>query len=187
MPVALVLRRIAPLIALLMLSACASQGVTPREYLDEETAATITVVSDPWIFTGERMGALLNDRDYLNMFAIDVNRMGDHRQYLAVLQSIPPPALAEGVPSLELRGSGQTVLLQHAAGTARQLGIAKPLAPSYSGTAKWWYFPVDKQLLGTVMRANDLQAALITTERRLAYVMWRDGSAEISELTAVLP
>ena len=77
-----------------MLSGCASHVSTPRAYLDEETAATITIVAEPWIFTGEQVGASLNDRDYLNMFAIDVNRMGDHRQYLAVLQSMPPTALA---------------------------------------------------------------------------------------------
>lgn len=182
------MRMILPAVALLLLSGCAANVVTPREYLDEETAATITVVADPWIFTGEQMGASLNDRDYLNMFAIDVNRMGTHRQYLAVLQSIPPAALAAAPsPTLELRGGGQTVSLQPTTEEPRKLGIAKPVAPSYSMDAKWWYFPVDKQLLGTVARAKDLQATMVAADKRLAYVMWRDGSEEITELTAVLP
>jgi hypothetical protein len=170
------------------LQGCTTPVVTPREYLDEQTAATITVVADPWIFTSEQFGASLNDRDYLNVFAIDVNRMGNHRQYLAVQQSAPPATLAgTAVPTLELQGGGQTLLLQPAVETARQLGISKPLAPAYSGSAKWWYFPVDKQVLSTVGRAKDLRATLIASEQRLAYTMWRDGSEEIAELTAVLP
>lgn len=172
--------------ALLLLGGCASHVVTPRAYLDEETAATITVVADPWIFTGEQVGATLNDRDYLNVFAIDVNRMGDHRQYLAVLQSFPAND-ATVAPALELQGGGRTVSLTHATDEPRTLGIAKPLAPSYSMNAKWWYYPVDKDILATVARSKDLKAALVSADKRLAYVMWRDGSEEISELTAVLP
>jgi hypothetical protein len=182
------MQRFVPFIALLMLGACAAHVVTPRAYLDEETAATITVVADPWIFTGEQIGAGPDERDYLNVFAIDVNRMGDHRQYLAVLQSAPPPALSGvAAPTLELQGGGQTVSLQNTVEQPRKLGIAKPLAPSYSVTARWWYFPVSKEILATIARSRDLQATLVAADKRLPYSIWRDGSEEIAELTSVLP
>lgn len=183
-----VMRPITLVFALLLLAGCAANVVTPRAYLDEETAATITVVADPWIFTAEQVSASLSDRDYLNVFAIDVNRMGDHRQYLAVLQSVPSAALSAGAtPTLELRGGGRVVTLQHTLEEPRKLGIAKPLAPSYSMNAKWWYFAVDKSVLATVATAKDLQAALVASDQRVAYVMWRDGSRETAELSAVLP
>src|SRR5262245_54633217 len=95
----------------LLLTGCAASGpVGPRQYLDEQTVATITVVSDPWVFSAKRPEALptaedrttvsatsMTDRpvfgterrDFLSVYAIDVNRMGDHRQYLAVAQSVP--------------------------------------------------------------------------------------------------
>lgn len=178
-------------VLLILVGCTATRSVAPREYLDEQTAATITMVADPWIFTRERSDAALDERDFLNLYAIDVNRMGEHRQYFAVLQSAPvsdtsgtePPA-----PVLELRSTEDTVSLQPAAQDARQLGIAQPLAPSYSLTSKWWYFPVDKDALAAIAGSQDLHAVLIAADgKRTPYVMWRDGSAELSELTAVLP
>src|SRR5262245_7346855 len=96
-------------VLLLLVTGCTmTRPVGPREYLDEKTAATITVVSDPWIFTRERFGTAVDQNDFLNVYAIDVNRQGDHRQYLAVLQSVPlKEAEAQGpapaAPQLELR------------------------------------------------------------------------------------
>src|SRR5262245_32988080 len=74
-------------LALVMAGCATTRPAGPREYLDEQTAATITVVSDPWIFTRERFGAKVDEQDFLNLYGIDVNRQGDHRQYIAVLQS----------------------------------------------------------------------------------------------------
>ena len=175
------------LLVMAILGGCATPVVTPRAYLDEETAATITVVAEPWIFTGEESSFTAKDRDSLSLFAIDVNRMGDHRQYLAVLVSDMPRTSTSGAVTLELLGSGKSVSLQPATEEPRGLGIAKPLAPSYSLTSRWLYFPVTKEILATVMRSTDLRAELTAGDKRVAYSMWRNGSAEIAELTSVLP
>lgn len=173
---------------LLLLVGCATRTVTPREYLDEQTAATITVVADPWIFTREQSNSATGERDFLNLYAIDVNRMGEHRQYLAVLQSLPDsPGANPSTPTLELHAAGHTISLQPLTEDPQKLGIAQPLAPSYTLTSKWWYFPMDKDALAAVARAQDLQVALIVDDERIPYLVWRDGSAELSELTAVLP
>jgi hypothetical protein len=89
--------------------------------------------------------------------------------------------------TLELQGSGKSVSLHPATEEPRRLGIAKPLAPSYTLAARWLYFPVSKEILATVMRSTDLTAALVDGDKRIAYSMWRDGSAEIAELTSALP
>lgn len=175
------------LIALAILGGCAAPVVTPRAYLDEETAATITAVAKPWIFTAEESDFTAKDRDSLSLFAIDVNRMGDHRQYLAVLVSAPPRNSSSAAVTLELQGGAKSVSLQPATDEPRRLGIAKPLAPSYTLTARWLYFPVSKEILATVMRSSDLRAALVAGDKRIVYSMWRDGSAEIAELTSALP
>jgi hypothetical protein len=183
--------RVAGAIALsVVLAACSTARPSgPREYLDEQTAATITVVSNPWIFTREQFGAAVDDNDFLNLYAIDVNRMGDHRQYLAVLQSVPlsageaePPA-----PQLDLRLGDRKLSLQAVLDDPRSFGIAQPIASSYTLTSRWWFYPVSKETLTAVASATDLNASLTTEGRRIPYVIWRDGRAEVAELMAVLP
>jgi len=161
---------------------CATQPVvTPHQYLDEETAATVTVVSEPWIFSTKRpdgpaLPTVMEDRspettgtareksefaadrrDLISLYAIDVNRMGDHRQYLAVQQSLPRANGNASVPTLELRSGDQLLALKPVTQTPRELGI--------------------------VARTHDLQATLIVDGDRIAYDMWRDGSAELSRLS----
>ena len=169
----------------LLLVGCTSAPVTaPREYLDEQTAATITVVKEPWIFTREQ--SVGNEqRDFLHLYALDVNRMGEHEQYIAALQS---SADDEAVPPvLELTAGEQTRKFAPRSGNSREIGVATPIAESYTLTSAWWYFPVDKHTLATLAEAGDLRAELITGDKRISYALWRDGRDELSELTAVLP
>ena len=183
------MRAIGILLLVALLSACTTTSVTtPREYLDERTAATITVVKDPWIFTrAQDVAATIQHRDFLHLYAIDVNRMGDHRQYFAVLQAVPPEDVAGVRPTLELKSGEHSTVLEAADADPRELGIAQPIAEAYTLTATWWYFPVDKQTLATIANARELDAAMIANEQRIPYVLWRDGREELSELTAVLP
>ena len=55
--------------------ACVGCSAAPekplREYLDEQTTATITVAAQPWIFSRERTNSRLDQRDYLNVYAIE--------------------------------------------------------------------------------------------------------------------
>ena len=181
------MRLIALSIALLMSSACVAPVVSPRSYLDEETAATVTTVAQPWIFTGEQVAFAAKDGDYLDLFALDVNRMGAHRQYLAILVSNPPAAAATSPLTLQLQGGGQRVALQPTTESLRDLGLSKPPAPSYLATARWWYFPVGKDILTTVVRSSDLTAAIDVAGKRVTFSTWRDGSADIDRLNAALP
>ena len=72
---------------LLLATGCATTpSHAPREYLDEETAATITVVAQPWVFSRQDAPAQL---DSFKLYAVDVNRMGDHKLYLVVMQYWP--------------------------------------------------------------------------------------------------
>ena len=188
------MRIAAALVLALVAAGCSmTRPAGPREYLDEKTAATITVVSDPWIFTREQFGSAVDDNDFLNVYAIDVNRTGEHRQYLAVLQSVPlePSAAAEaaaaGPPKLELHTGDHRMVLEAATEDPQALGIAQPIAASYTLTSRWWYLPVSKQTLSTVASASDLTASLLSQGHRVPYVMWRDGRAAVADLTAVLP
>jgi hypothetical protein len=177
--------RLLALVVSFGLAACATpHSTTPREYLDEQTAATIKVVSDPWIFTRERSSSAVDTHDYLNIYAIDVNRMGNHRQYLAVLKAW---AAESSDSTLELITNEGSIKLEPTTASARELGIAQPVASAFAYDATWRYYPVNKEVLAKLAHSQNLSAAVDANETRIPYVMWRDGSAEVTELTAVLP
>jgi hypothetical protein len=167
-------------LTILAFAGCSSTpSVTPREYLDEQTAATITVVADPWIFTRKNAPPQL---DFFNLYAIDVNRMGDHKKYFAVVHYWPSPEIAGGgAPALVLNGGSNQLKLEAVQETARELGIAQPLDKSAPSSAKTWFYPVDKQRLQTIAQSRELAATLVTDKVDADYVVWRDGSSELSE------
>lgn len=165
-----------------LLGCAATPTTTPREYLDEQTAATIKVVADPLIFVTDSPGG----RDYLNVYAIDVNRMGEHRQYLAVFQWWPPAGQLSAA-TLELQAAGDTILLEATSASARELGIAQQIDPSTPKDGRWHYFPANKGVFDTLARSSDIRAMLISGEQRLAYALWRDGRAELTNLAAEIP
>jgi len=177
------------LLGLIALAACATQsGTTPREYLDETTAATITVVSRPWVFVEAPSAATTATRDFLNVYAIDVNRSGDHRQYLAVLQWWPREGTSNARESktLDLAVGDRTVALNSAADEPRKLGIAQPLDSSAPSGSQWLYFPVDKQLLQDLSVAAVSRATLTSHESTIQYTMWKEARAEVAAFTTTL-
>jgi hypothetical protein len=181
-----------------LLGACAtSQDVGPREFLDEQTAATITIVADPVIFVSEAAGPRGLDRerspfiqnanrDYLELYGIDVNRMGSHRQYFVVQKWLTPDD-AEARPILELQADGSTIELRATPEDPRKLGISAPPAPIFSKSAKWWYFPTDTATLRRIAGASSLDASLVIGEGRMVYEIFTDGRAQLGELAATLP
>jgi hypothetical protein len=170
------------LLAALVIAGCSTtKSVTPREYLDEQTAATITVVADPWIFTRKNAAPQL---DFFNLYAIDVNRMGDHKKYFAVVHYWPSAELVpkDGVaPTLSLSGGAQELKLDAVSASPRDLGIAQPLDKSAPASSKTWLYPVDQKALQSIAQTRQLSATLITDTVNAAYAVWRDGSTELSE------
>ena len=77
------------------LAGCASeQPAGPREYLDERTAATITVAGESMVFAYDRPDLGVNARDYVTLTAVDVNTAGEPRVATQAL----PPALMMTLP-----------------------------------------------------------------------------------------
>lgn len=159
--------------------------VTPREYLDERTAATITMAAQPWIFNRANVNPQL---DFVHLYAIDVNRMGDHRKYLAIVKYWPAPEheqQADLVPALEVRFETEAVTLPAAQGDLRTHGVGQPLDPTAPRSAKTWLYPVEPEMLKRIAAAADISVALLANGTRADYVVWRDGRAELSEFAAL--
>lgn len=162
----------------------------PREFLDEQTTATITMTPEPLILVGESSGPARRDmernRDYLEVYGIDVNRMGAHRQYFAVMAWFAPPVATGVAPTLTLHLGTETIELQAINEEPKTLGISQPVAKSYSKTSPWWYFPTDTVTLRKVASSSELTATLATPQQRLAYVIFDDGRPQLGELASAL-
>src|SRR5690606_20508879 len=169
---------------MLMLTACATERViTPREYLDETTATTITIVADPWIFNRKDAPPQL---DFVHLYAIDVNRMGEHRQYLVVVKYWPAADLpGKARPALAVQLPEREITLDPVEEDGRALGIGEPIDKSAPRSAQSWFYPLEKKHLEAIGRARELSVALVVGDARASYVVWRDGSAEMSEFAAV--
>lgn len=179
------------------LSACATPDVAPREFLDEQTAATITVVAEPVIFVGASSLASRLDRsrsefgatgarDYLELYGIDVNRMGSHRQYFVVQKWLGDKD-ANATAVLELLTGEEAIELRSTGEDLRQLGMSGPIAREFSRSSQWWYFPADTATLRRIASASNLTANLTVGDQRLAYELFSDGRAQLGELASALP
>ncbi len=60
------------------IGACTAAGSSraPQEYLDDKTAATVTVMAKPMVFARERRELAAHSRDYVTLTATSVNRSG---------------------------------------------------------------------------------------------------------------
>ena len=173
---------------LLLVTGCAT-SVTPRQYLDEETAATITIVTRPWIFAVANPGVDLTRRGYLNLYALDVNRTGSHQHYFAVMQSsfdIALPDEKSSTPTLEVQTNDRKLVFKSVTQSPRQLGIAQLLAQPIALQSRWWYFAASKEDIAAVAQLQSPRITLVANDARFAYVEFQNGSKELTELSATL-
>jgi hypothetical protein len=170
----------------LMLFGCAtSPGTAPREYLDERTGATITAVAQPWIFA---RGEGPRRQDFAHLHALDVNRMGAHRQYLAVLKFWPAPehdAVRHLAPDLEIALGSETLRLAAAQEDLRALGLADPIDRRMPKGSQTWLYPVDRAALEKISMAESVSIALIAQQIRVDYDVWQDGRTEFREFSSL--
>lgn len=183
------MRMTALLLATTLICGCATRPVAPREYLDEQTAATITVVAEPVIFVTQTPrnfdGTARADvsRDYIELYGLDVNRMGRHRQYIAVMKWQAPKETGNALPVLSLQIGGSTLELQATGDDPRALGLAQPVSGTASKSSSWWYFPTDTSTLRRIASARELAATLTVSTQPFDYVLFSDGRAQLSALT----
>ena len=180
--------RVAVLVVLsILFSGCVTQA--PRQYLDENTAATITVVTNPWIFVSDDAAVAFDKRGYLSLYAFDVNQVGSHQRYLAVLQTSFGTVLPDeksSTPVLEIQAGGRKLQFQSTPQTLLELGSSRPIDKPITVQSRWWYFAVDNKDLATIAQLPAPRAVLVANDTRFSYVEFRNGSKELMALSAAL-
>lgn len=195
-------RKLVALVSLTVLGGCATSAppTAPRQYLDEQTVVTVTTVAtsidlvnaasrglDRWRRDRNSPKHKEQELDLIELHGVDVNRMGTHVQYLAVLKWLVPKELAGASPELTLKVDDESIELRYPELDARKLGMSQPLGPSFSSNSQWWYFPMNTATLAKIANATQLSAQLTFGDQVTQYVLTNDGRAQLIGLTNALP
>lgn len=162
-----------------------------RSYLDETTAATITLAVDTFVFARERTDLAVNARDYVSLVPIEVNRAGDRTYYWSayVWSTIDR---REGDPIVTqsdefvLMADGRPIRLQRDTRLPRQLGIAALPTPFPVRAAVAVLFPTDPEILSYVGAATDLRMQRIRNGQDEEFSLWRDARQALRSFVGAL-
>jgi hypothetical protein len=173
--------------ALLALFACAAHAgdKPPREYLDEETGATVTLESEPLVFAYQRPELAANARDYLTLQAAAVNRGGKVSYVLIsyVWSTVDPRVREEPLltpDQLLLRADDRRIPLNARGHSPREAGIGMVVdAPSGSSGPPIVY-GTDLATLRFIAESRQLALALDTERSTLIYDLWQDRRGDLA-------
>jgi hypothetical protein len=148
-----------------------------REYLDEQTAATLTVLGRPIVFAMDRPQLAVHARDYLTLVPIDVNRSGAHQRYYYgyAWSTIDKRALAvsEGPPTrYELVADGRRISLVPLTGEPRALGLGEAPLPAPNARAARVIAATSAEVQEFVMAAEEIVALAVREGGGDRFALW---------------
>ena len=199
--------------SLLLLSAsvvaAASGANAPREYLDEETGATVFFVGRPLVFaresaapfnrinpevrawTDDHGGMALAPRDYVSLAAAAVDRGGKYTYVLIGyfwLIGTPPPSenICFDREHLVLQLGERRIELALFDGSARDAGISQPIHRPSIGNAEPAVYTIDLATLGLIAESAQLVLYCGAEKAPLKYELWEDRLPALRELVRQL-
>jgi hypothetical protein len=172
------MRRLA-LLFVSIVAGCATPHAA-REYLDNDTAATVTVAQRGWIFARERPDLAVHAQDYVTITPVQTNRNGQRTIYLYchVWSTIGRLGHATAIPAnaeLTLIADDRPVTLTRHTATLRALGFGKEPVPTPNDAAELRAVKVDADLLRFLINAEQLRVAVKTGAEVEYFLPWRDG------------
>jgi hypothetical protein len=166
---------------LLALGTCAALAgdKQPQEYLDEETAATITVVGEPLVFACPRPELAANVRDYVTLAAAAVNRNGKVSYVLIAYfwSTVDPRLRRDAMPSPEplvLQADDRRIELKLRGHSAHEAGIGAPVHAPPGAAVTPNVYGTDLATLRFVSEARRLTIVADSDGVPLGYELWED-------------
>jgi hypothetical protein len=170
---------------LLALQPCGLLGASPpEEYLDEDTAATITIVGQPLVFAYARRELAANARDYATVAAAAVNRRGSVNYVLVVYfwSTVDPRLRADAPPPAEpltLRADDRRIALKLQGHSAHDAGIGKPVHAPPGNPVEPNVYATDLATLRFIGEARRLTLETENADLALSYELWEDRRADL--------
>jgi len=174
-------RRAWTLGVLLALVSCAAFGASkePQEYLDEETAATVTVVGQPLLFAYARTDLAANVRDYVTLAAAAVDRNGKISYVLIAYfwSTVDPRLRREPLPSAEslvLQADDRRIELHLQGHSAHEAGIGMPVHAPPGDPVTPNVYASDLATLRFIGEARHLNVIATSDGNEVSYDLWED-------------
>lgn len=173
----------ATLAALLTLTSSAvaarSADKEPREYLDEDTAATVTVVGEPLVFAYAQIGLAANERDYVTLAAAAVNR---NRKVSYVLiayfwSTVDPRLRSAPLPSpqtLVLLADDRRIELHLQGHSPHEAGIGERVLAPPGTDAMPNVYGTDLGTVRFIGEARHLDIVVDADPAPITYELWED-------------
>jgi hypothetical protein len=149
-----------------------------REYLDEQTGATVSAVDRPLVFARDRSERAANQRDYITLVAATVNR-GGARSYVLIAyvwSTLDPryePARVDP-DSLVVVGDDRHIRLNANGKSSADLGVARGIDAPQGRAAKPLAFPTDPDTLRFIAAARNLEVQAKVDEAVVSYMLFDD-------------
>ena len=154
-------------------------GKQPQEYLDEETAATITVVGDPLVFACAQPNIAANVRDYVTLAAAAVDRNGKISYVLIAYfwSTVDPRVRRDPMPSPEplvLQADDRRIELKLRGHSAHEAGIGMPVHAPPGAAVTPNVYGTELATLRFISEARRLTIVADSEGVPLDYELWED-------------
>jgi hypothetical protein len=181
------------LLSLMILAGCAAQP-TVKSWIDPKSSVTVTAQTEPLVLIRAEPAPSLNERDYAQLTAIEVNRMGDRKLYLvailwssAELWTDQHGKFDGAFKQIEVNLGDRTVALTPHTGNAAELGINQALPLPIPGSTQV-YFPISRDDLRAISRSSKIQlTARGVPDAPRRYEEWQDGRQSLNDFLGQLP
>jgi hypothetical protein len=176
---------------LCVLAACSSTAARnePLEYLDPQTAATLTTPDQPLVFARDRPEFAANVRDYLTLVAMSVNRAGKVDYYLVAYfwstvdaRGTTSAVLRESVPVIA--ADDRRIELKARQGSPRDVGIGLQLHRPPGVVTEPLVYATDLATLRFVTEARQLSVQLDANVLEASYGIWKDQRPALAAFVA---
>ena len=183
-----------------LLSACAAAPSVdaPSEYLDQETAATVSVVGRPMTFAHERPERAAHMRDYVTLAAAAINR-GGKTDYVLITyfwttfdahgqegeshrQSPSSPA----PDPLVIAADDRRIAVRMREANAHDAGIGIPVDAPPAHPATPYVYKTDLPTLRFMAAARHLTVLPDAQDPALVFEIWDDRRAALQNLVQLL-
>jgi hypothetical protein len=175
------------------LSGCGAEHPRAKEYLDPQTAVTVRVVAEPFIYAHDVPALAANVRDYLSVGAVELNNMGRRTYYLALVAWSTVDRKRLGAPAAPLpatlRLSLGTSVREFTPATRdpRSIGVGLPLFRPATGYLGDTWYALTAADLRALAAAPPATFELVDEQGPISYALWRDATPALVSFVREIP
>lgn len=171
------------------LTACSVAPARPSEYLDLDTAASVTTVSKPIVFARAHQDVAANARQYATVAAVSVNRSGRYDYVLLVYlwSTVDPRLGAHRHPgqNVILLADDRAVRLVRDSRSLHEVGISTPLHAPEHMHGQPRIYRTDLETLKFLAQARRVRLLLEGDEDPRPFDVWEDGRDALAQFASI--